>query len=537
MVLEGGSIAVDGAGTLVTTERCLLNPNRNPHDDARRHRADALRVPRRRSHRVARRRDRRRRRHRRPRRQRRRVHRRPARVLLQGCADPANPNHAIAADNRRRLAAAGIEVTEVPVLPYARRTSGRAIPVPYVNLYAVQRLVARAGERRPGSTPKCCALIGERVSRPRSRSRPRRRARPRRRRRALHHPTGPGVSGHDHELLTAYDVPPSPAATCTAGTRTVTRRARAGALAPRRDRARRPARRAASASAADEGARLVCLQELTLSPYFAITAATVRARARHRARGAARRPDLRPSPPGSRRETGAFVHASLYERPETGPPDALGYNTAFVVGARRRARRAHAQDAPARHRRLLRGHATSARVTRASRWSTSPSARVRLPHLLGPVVPRGRHARIALGGAEVLVYPTAIGSEPDHPGFDTEPLWEQVIRGPRDHERHVHGRAEPHRHRGPGDLLRLVVRQRSVRPGARAGAARSTGGARRRPRPRPAPRLARPVPVPRDPPARGVRPAGRARSDRGRDADRASASTAWSAAAGRRWCS
>ncbi len=34
----------------------------------------------------------------------------------------------------------------------------------------------------------------------------------------------------------------------------------------------------------------------------------------------------------------------------------------------------------------------------------------------------------ALHDAEVLVYPTAIGSEPDHPGFDTEPLWEQVIR-------------------------------------------------------------------------------------------------------------
>ena len=32
-----------------------------------------------------------------------------------------------------------------------------------------------------------------------------------------------------------------------------------------------------------------------------------------------------------------------------------------------------------------------------------------------------------LAGAEVLVYPTAIGSEPDHPGFDTEPLWQRVI--------------------------------------------------------------------------------------------------------------
>jgi agmatine deiminase len=140
MVLEGGSIAVDGRGTLVTTERCLLNPNRNPaldrsaiearlqaylgaervvwlpdaiaEDDGTDGHVDNV---------VA--------------------FTGNATVLLQGCDDPANPNAAIASENRERLRAAGFDVVVVPVLPYAE-VEGRPYPVPYVNAYAGNGFVA-----------------------------------------------------------------------------------------------------------------------------------------------------------------------------------------------------------------------------------------------------------------------------------------------------------------------------------------------------------------------------------------------------------
>jgi len=139
-VLEGGSIAVDGAGTLVTTERCLLNPNRNPQlsrADIERRLCTSLGVDRivwladaiaeddgtdgHVDNVVA--------------------FTAPGRVLLQGCRDAENPNHAIATDNRKRLDAAGIEVTEIPDLPYARVGNSRLLPVPYVNVYALNGAV------------------------------------------------------------------------------------------------------------------------------------------------------------------------------------------------------------------------------------------------------------------------------------------------------------------------------------------------------------------------------------------------------------
>lgn len=36
---------------------------------------------------------------------------------------------------------------------------------------------------------------------------------------------------------------------------------------------------------------------------------------------------------------------------------------------------------------------------------------------------------MALLGAEILLYPTAIGSEPPSPGYDSQPHWEMVMRG------------------------------------------------------------------------------------------------------------
>ena len=138
-VLEGGSIAVDGAGLLVTTERCLLNPNRGPlGDGAPRSRValdelladwlgattvvwlsdgltddtdtdghvdNVVALP------------------------------RPGVALLQGCDDPNDPDADTAAESRRRLIDAGLEVVELPVLPRAE-FGGREVEVPYLNLYA-----------------------------------------------------------------------------------------------------------------------------------------------------------------------------------------------------------------------------------------------------------------------------------------------------------------------------------------------------------------------------------------------------------------
>ena len=144
LVLEGGAITVDGEGTLVTTEQCLLNPNRNPtlgrgeieallrdylgaekviwlpHGLLEDHDTDGH------VDNVA-------------------AFVSPGRVLLQ-TAPPGSPNHERLAENAELLRSSTdargrpVEVVELEALP-TTQVRGELGNVPYTNLYAANGAV------------------------------------------------------------------------------------------------------------------------------------------------------------------------------------------------------------------------------------------------------------------------------------------------------------------------------------------------------------------------------------------------------------
>ena len=132
LVVEGGAIAVDGEGTLLAVETTVLDERRNP-GVARATCEEAFRdflgiertiwlehgllEDRTGGHvdNVA-------------------AFVGPGRVLCQTVRDDDDPNHARLAANRRALAAAGLEVIELDVLPY-RAWAGRRLALPYLNFY------------------------------------------------------------------------------------------------------------------------------------------------------------------------------------------------------------------------------------------------------------------------------------------------------------------------------------------------------------------------------------------------------------------
>ncbi len=178
--------------------------------------------------------------------------------------------------------------------------------------------------------------------------------------------------------------------------------------------------------AAGEGPQLICLQELTLSRYFAVDPAGPQAggvEPEELPGGATHRFAARMAG-----ETGVHVHASLYECAPG--DDGLGYNTAIIVapdgGLLARTRKLHIPVTAGYHEdQYFRPGPAGAE---AFPIVALGGARLGLPTCWDQWFPEVARA-YSLEGADVLVYPTAIGSEPDHPDFDTQPLWERVIIG------------------------------------------------------------------------------------------------------------
>ncbi len=120
-------------------------------------------------------------------------------------------------------------------------------------------------------------------------------------------------------------------------------------------------------------------------------------------------------------ESGAAVHASLYERADTG----IGFNTAICVAPDgqllARTRKLHIPAFPG-----YLEHLCFAPGDTGFPVSEVGGAKVGFPTCWDQWFPELARA-YSLAGADVLVYPTAIGSEPDHPEFDSQPMWEQMI--------------------------------------------------------------------------------------------------------------
>jgi N-carbamoylputrescine amidase len=181
--------------------------------------------------------------------------------------------------------------------------------------------------------------------------------------------------------------------------------------------------------AADQGALVVFLAELTLRKYPGNA----------RAQGVPKETseDLLTGPTFTfaaeqARLHGVVVHASLYERPdaEDAPGDPRGYNTAILVSPTGRllgrTRKLHIPVTEGYYEDtwFRPGPAEDAYPVYAP--EELGGARIGLPTCWDEWFPEVSRL-YGLGGAQLLVYPTAIGSEPGFPTFDTQPLWQQVI--------------------------------------------------------------------------------------------------------------
>jgi N-carbamoylputrescine amidase len=187
-------------------------------------------------------------------------------------------------------------------------------------------------------------------------------------------------------------------------------------------------------TAAERGARIVFLPEVTLSRYPADTLPT----------GVASElaEDLQTGPTVAFARAAAarnriFVHTSLFRRSEDVDgvaPDGLGLNTAVIVDPTGEivatTNKLHIPVTAGYYedKYFRAGPAGPDDPYRVYPLEDLGDVHVGLPTCWDEWFPEVARA-YSLGGANIVVYPTAIGSEPDHPDFDTQPLWQQVIVG------------------------------------------------------------------------------------------------------------
>jgi N-carbamoylputrescine amidase len=166
-------------------------------------------------------------------------------------------------------------------------------------------------------------------------------------------------------------------------------------------------------AAAQQGAELICLQELTLSPYFCT---------RSNVDSTPYREDLHSGPTTKfvsklAKANRVCITASLFEN--------AGYNTAVAYNARGEL------IALTRKQHIPCGEKYHEDVYFKPGDSNYPvhniaGHRLGLPTCYDQWFPE--LSRIyGLKGAEILVYPTAIGEEPTAPGFDSQPMWQKVM--------------------------------------------------------------------------------------------------------------
>lgn len=166
-------------------------------------------------------------------------------------------------------------------------------------------------------------------------------------------------------------------------------------------------------SAAKQGAAVVCLQELTLSPYFCT---------RSNVDGAPYMEDIHTGPTTqfmskTAKENNVCITASLFEK--AGYNTAVAYNNKGELAAV--TRKQHIPSGEKYHEDFYFKPGDSNYPVHhfaGHQWGLPTCYDQWFPEL----------SRIyGLKGVEILVYPTAIGAEPTAPEVDTQPMWQKVM--------------------------------------------------------------------------------------------------------------